>query len=71
LKTSLDILKSFGELGGTSLVAMHALILIRQEIYEQMEISLLFFANPSIRQLATILETLLINQKSVEIKKTR
>jgi acyl-coenzyme A synthetase/AMP-(fatty) acid ligase len=34
LKTSLDILKSFGELGGTSLVAMHALILIRQEIYE-------------------------------------
>ena len=53
-KTSPDVLKSFGELGGTSLGAMHALILIRQELFEEMDISLLF-SNPSIRQLATVL----------------
>ncbi|UJR19788.1 hypothetical protein I4U23_022922 [Adineta vaga] len=67
LKTSPDILKSFGQLGGTSLGAMHALILIRQEIYEQIDISLLF-ANPSIRQLASVLEPLLANVKSIEVE---
>ncbi|CAF1504008.1 unnamed protein product, partial [Adineta ricciae] len=69
LKTLPDVSKSFGELGGTSLGAMHALILIRQEIYEQMDISLLF-ANPSIRQLATVLEPLLTRRsKFVEMAK--
>ncbi|CAF4097549.1 unnamed protein product, partial [Adineta steineri] len=69
LKTSPDISKSFGQLGGTSLGAMHALILIRQEIFEQMDIGLLF-TNPSIQQLASVLEPLLNNLKSVEEKIT-
>ena len=53
-----DMETSFGELGGTSLDAMHALITIRQKVFEKMDISLLF-ANPSVRQLAAALEPLL------------
>jgi len=33
---------SFGELGGTSLDAMHALVWIREEIFEKMDRSILF-----------------------------
>ena len=62
-----DVEMSFGQLGGTSLGAMHALITIRQEVFEKMDISLLF-ANPSIRQLAAALEPLLVNVETVEEK---
>ena len=53
----LDVETSFAQLGGTSLGVMHALILIRQELCETVDIGLLF-ANPSVRQLALALEPL-------------
>ena len=62
-----DVDMSFGQLGGTSLGAMHALILIRKEIFEHMDISLLLL-NPTVRQLAVVLEQLLMNVKSVQVK---
>ncbi|CAF1193693.1 unnamed protein product [Adineta steineri] len=56
---------SFGQLGGTSLGAILALTLIRQQICNKVDIGLLF-ANPSIRQLATAIEPLLISDQSQE-----
>jgi acetyltransferase-like isoleucine patch superfamily enzyme len=53
-----DVQTSFGQLGGTSLGAMHVLNLIRQELFDKMDIGLLF-ANPSVQQLAAALEPLL------------
>ncbi|CAF4012080.1 unnamed protein product, partial [Rotaria sp. Silwood2] len=49
----------FRQLGGTSLDAIRALVLIRQEICTKVDAGLLF-ANPSIRQLARVIEPLLI-----------
>ncbi|CAF1004032.1 unnamed protein product [Rotaria sordida] len=60
LKSLPDIENTFGQLGGTSLGAMHALNLIRQEVFEKMDIGLLF-ANPSVRELAVVLESALSN----------
>ncbi|CAF4616676.1 unnamed protein product, partial [Didymodactylos carnosus] len=54
---NIDLNTPFGALGGTSLGAMKALTLIRQQLYEEMEIGLLF-SNPSICQLAKVLEPL-------------
>ncbi|CAF1312241.1 unnamed protein product [Adineta steineri] len=53
----------FGQLGGTSLDAMRALTLIRQQVYTNIDIGLLF-TNPSIRQLAIAIEPLLISNQS-------
>ncbi|CAF3797091.1 unnamed protein product, partial [Adineta steineri] len=50
---------SFGQLGGTSLGAIRALTLIRQQLCTNIDIGLLF-ANPSIRQLAQAIEPLMI-----------
>jgi acetyltransferase-like isoleucine patch superfamily enzyme len=58
-----NIQTPFGQLGGTSLGAMHALILIRQELFEKMDIRLLF-ENPSVQELATVLEPLLAIAKA-------
>ncbi|CAF1199291.1 unnamed protein product [Adineta steineri] len=55
----------FSQLGGTSLDAIRALTLIRQQVYTNIDIGLLF-ANPSIRQLAIALEPLLISNQSQE-----
>ncbi|CAF3878585.1 unnamed protein product [Adineta steineri] len=52
----------FGKLGGTSLDAIRALTLIRQQICTNVDI-LLLFSNPSIRQLAQAIEPLLILNK--------
>ncbi|CAF1077680.1 unnamed protein product [Adineta steineri] len=49
----------FGQLGGTSLGAILALTLIRQQICSKVDIGLLF-TSPSIRQLAQAIERLLI-----------
>ncbi|CAF4151313.1 unnamed protein product [Adineta steineri] len=49
-----------GQLGGTSLDAIRVLALIRQQVYTNIDIGLLF-TNPSIRQLATAIEPLLIS----------
>ncbi|CAF4104700.1 unnamed protein product [Adineta steineri] len=49
----------FGQLGGTSLDAIQALALIRQQLCTNIDIGLLF-TNPSIRQLAQAIEPLLI-----------
>ena len=64
---SLNVELSFGEFGGTSLGAMNALIMIRNEIYEKMDISILF-ANPSVRQLAATLNPLLDSVESTKDK---
>ncbi|CAF1542277.1 unnamed protein product, partial [Adineta steineri] len=56
----------FGQLGGTSLGAIFALTLIRQQIYNKVDIGLLF-ANPSIRQLAIAIEPFLISNQSQKI----
>ncbi|CAF1535542.1 unnamed protein product, partial [Adineta steineri] len=48
---------SFGQLGGTSLSAILALTLIRQQVCNKVDIGLLF-TNPSIRQLAQAIEPL-------------
>ncbi|CAF4054833.1 unnamed protein product [Adineta steineri] len=55
---------SFGQMGGTSLDAIRALSLIRQELCTKVDASLLF-ANPSIRQLARVIEPLLIAPKEL------
>ncbi|CAF1479835.1 unnamed protein product [Adineta steineri] len=49
----------FSQLGGTSLDAIRALTLIRQQLFTNIDIGLLF-TNPSIRQLAQAIEPLLI-----------
>jgi hypothetical protein len=49
----------FGQMGGTSLDAMRALWLIRQEICLDIDAAVLF-ANPTIRQLAQAIEPLLV-----------
>ncbi|CAF1342732.1 unnamed protein product [Rotaria sordida] len=49
----------FGQLGGTSLDVIRALMLIQQEICTKVDVGLLF-ANPSIRQLARVIEPLLV-----------
>ncbi|UJR22123.1 hypothetical protein I4U23_025187, partial [Adineta vaga] len=56
---STDIEMSFGLMGGTSLDAIRALSLIRQEISTKVDIGLLF-ANPSVRQLARVIEPLIV-----------
>ena len=56
-----DVNVSFGQMGGTSLDAMRALWLIRKEIYMKIDAALLF-ANPSIRQLASVITPLLATQ---------
>ncbi|CAF1631889.1 unnamed protein product, partial [Didymodactylos carnosus] len=53
--TNINLDASFGTLGGTSMDAMKAVTLIRQQLYPQIEIGLLY-SNPSIRQLAKVLE---------------
>ncbi|CAF1524215.1 unnamed protein product, partial [Adineta steineri] len=53
----------FGQLGGTSLDAIRALTLIRQQVCTNIDIGLLF-TNPSIRQLAIAVEPLLISNQS-------
>ncbi|CAM4920606.1 unnamed protein product [Rotaria socialis] len=65
LKSSPDVKSSFGQLGGTSLGAMFAVNLIRQEIFEKMDINLLF-VNPSVQNLAAALEPLISSVKSDE-----
>ncbi|CAF4730935.1 unnamed protein product, partial [Rotaria sp. Silwood1] len=55
-----DVETTFGQLGGTSLGAMRALNIIRQEVFERMDIALLF-GNPSVRELAAVLESILSN----------
>ncbi|CAF1052890.1 unnamed protein product [Rotaria sp. Silwood1] len=62
LEASPDVNISFGRLGGTSLGAMRALSFIRQKIYSQMNINLLF-TNPSVRQLAKVLQPLITDNK--------
>ncbi|UJR06882.1 hypothetical protein I4U23_011171 [Adineta vaga] len=57
---------SFSHLGGTSLNAIHALTLIRQEINANIDIGLIF-TNPSIRQLAQAIEASLIFDKQEDI----
>ena len=59
-----DVNMSFGEMGGTSLDAMRALWLIRNQICVKIDASLLF-TNPSIRQLACALEPLLATQNEL------
>ncbi|CAF1528486.1 unnamed protein product [Adineta steineri] len=56
---------AFGQLGGTSLGAILALTLIRQQISNKIDIGLLF-ANPSIRQLAIAIEPLLVFEELQE-----
>ncbi|CAF3917459.1 unnamed protein product [Rotaria sordida] len=56
----------FGQLGGTSLDAMRALVLIRQEIRTKVDANLLF-ANPSIRQLARVIEPLLVTYDDLSV----
>ncbi|CAF4030005.1 unnamed protein product, partial [Adineta steineri] len=63
---SASVEASFNQLGGTSLDMMHALTLIRREICKEADIRLLL-TNPSIRQLATAIEPLLILDAPEEI----
>ncbi|CAF4017821.1 unnamed protein product, partial [Adineta steineri] len=55
----------FGQLGGTSLGAILALTLIRQQVCKKVDIGLLFI-NPSVRQLAQAIEPLLVFEESQE-----
>ncbi|CAF1161511.1 unnamed protein product [Adineta steineri] len=55
----------FGQLGGTSLGAILALTLIRQQVCKKVDIGLLF-TNPSVRQLAQAIEPLLVFEESQE-----
>ncbi|CAF0842678.1 unnamed protein product [Adineta steineri] len=55
----------FGQLGGTSLSAILALTLIRQQVCNKVDIGLLF-TNPSIRQLARAIEPLLVLEEPQE-----
>ncbi|CAF4215584.1 unnamed protein product, partial [Rotaria sordida] len=59
----------FGQLGGTSLDAMRAVVLIRQEICTKFDASLLF-ANPSIRKLAQVIEPLLVIYEDSSVTNT-
>jgi acetyltransferase-like isoleucine patch superfamily enzyme len=52
------------QMGGTSLDLMRLLVLIRQEVCAKIDISF-FFSNPSVRQLAENLETLIMKQEEV------
>ncbi|CAF1459834.1 unnamed protein product, partial [Adineta steineri] len=54
-KESPNVDISFGQMGGTSLDAMRALWLIRQQICTKIDVGLLF-VNPSVRQLARAIE---------------
>ncbi|CAF1168864.1 unnamed protein product [Adineta steineri] len=56
----------FGQMGGTSLDAIRALSLIRQEVCTKVDAPLLF-ANPSIRQLARAIEPLLVRHGDLTI----
>ncbi|CAF1398977.1 unnamed protein product [Adineta steineri] len=53
-----DVEVPFGQLGGTSLSAIHALTLIRQQVSNKVQTGLLF-TNSSIRQLAQAIEPIL------------
>ncbi|CAF1549552.1 unnamed protein product [Adineta ricciae] len=66
----IDVTCSFGQLGGTSFGVIRALSLIQQKVCKNTDVNLLL-ANPSIRQLATALEFLLLqhDDKSPEIAK--
>ncbi|CAF2966027.1 unnamed protein product [Rotaria sp. Silwood2] len=66
---SLNTNTPFGQLGGTSLDAMRALALIRQEICAKVDAGLLF-ANPSIRQLAQAIEPLLVTDNNFSVTTT-
>ncbi|CAF1547780.1 unnamed protein product, partial [Adineta steineri] len=59
----------FGQLGGTSLDAIFVLTLIRQQICNKVDISLLF-TNPSIRQLAQAIEPILAFEELQDIAST-
>ncbi|CAF1553562.1 unnamed protein product, partial [Adineta steineri] len=59
----------FGQLGGTSLDAILALTLIRQQIWNKVDIGLLF-TNPSVRQLAQAIKPLLIFEELQETAST-
>ncbi|CAF1012539.1 unnamed protein product [Adineta steineri] len=63
-----DIRMSFGQLGGTSLGAMRALIFIRQEVCEKIDFELLM-KSPSIGELAVALEPFFSVVKSDEKSK--
>ncbi|CAF1082413.1 unnamed protein product [Adineta steineri] len=60
---------SFGQLGGTSLGAILALTLVRQQISNKVDIGLLF-TNPSIRLLAQAIEPLLVFEELQETVST-
>ncbi|CAF1342580.1 unnamed protein product [Rotaria sordida] len=60
---------SFGQLGGTSLDAIRAVVFIRQEICTKVDANLLF-ANPSIRQLARVIEPLLVTYDDSSVTNT-
>ncbi|CAF3978740.1 unnamed protein product [Adineta steineri] len=59
-----DINTSFGQMGGTSLDVMRALGLIRKEICTKID-AFHLFANPSIRQLARIIEAVPADQNAL------
>lgn len=62
-----DVETPFGELGGTSLDAMRALNLIRQEMTKKMDIGLLF-ANRSVKALAAKLEPIILTDETEKEK---
>ena len=64
-----DVNISFGKIGGTSLDAIKALWLIRQEVCSKIDAAILF-ANPSIRQLARAIKPLLISQDDLSVTST-
>ncbi|CAF3778139.1 unnamed protein product [Rotaria sp. Silwood1] len=57
---------AFGQMGGTSLDAIQALSLIRQQICKSVDATILF-ANPSIRELARAIQPLLALQEEVPL----
>nr|ACD54728.1 non-ribosomal peptide synthetase, NRPS-like protein [Adineta vaga] len=63
-KKVLDKNVSLGAMGGTSLDAMRVLVVIRQQIYTNVDAALLF-ANPSVGQLARAMEPLLSLKKDL------
>ncbi|CAF1430650.1 unnamed protein product, partial [Adineta steineri] len=64
-----DVEVPFGQLGGTSLSAILALTLIRQQVSNKVDIGLLF-TNPSVRQLAQAIEPLLVFEELQETAST-
>ncbi|CAF1985945.1 unnamed protein product [Rotaria magnacalcarata] len=60
--SKLNMNANFIELGGTSLSIMKVLSLIRQRLYCQMDVTLLF-SNSSIYQLSKIMESLILEQQ--------